>query len=269
MTASSPIALLTDFGLTDPYVGQLRAALTRLAPQSNLLDISHNVEPFGTGQAAFFLAASAPHFPADAVFLCVVDPGVGSGRALIGAELGGQRFLAPDSGLLGLLLSAPGADAARIYDLSATAGTYQASATFHGRDIFAPLAARLATGEPLAALGEALDQSRLVKKPWAAPTMLDGALLCHVLHVDRFGNCVLSLRQDHQLPAEVTGHSPSPGERHRLRLVRTYAQLAPGEGGALGGSQGFYELAANMGSAERLLTLRPGDDVRLLFGEAF
>jgi len=268
-----PIALLTDFGLTDPYVGQLRAALTRLAPQSPLLDISHQVEPFGTAQAAFFLAASAPHFPANTVFVCVVDPGVGTSRRILGARLSGhgpqQQFIAPDSGLLGLLLETPGQPEAEIFDLTPAATRYASSATFHGRDIFAPLAARLAEDEPLDTMGAPLDPAEIIIRPWAVPEQEGGTLLAHVLHVDRFGNCVLSLRDNHRFPTPVTGLSQGPHEHTRLRQVRAYGELSPGEVGLLVGSQGFYELAANMASAAGQLTLRPGDPVRLTSNGAF
>ncbi|MBU1594069.1 MAG: SAM-dependent chlorinase/fluorinase [Proteobacteria bacterium] len=264
-TDMRPVALLTDFGLTDPYVGQIHAALTRLAPGAPLLDISHQVEPFGTAQAAFFLAASAPHFPADTVFLCVVDPGVGTGRRIPGAQLGGQSFLAPDGGLLGLLLDTPGQPPASLFDLSAAAAEYVASATFHGRDIFAPLAARLAGGELLEALGVPLAPESVVQRPWAAPHAEAQAVLAHVLHVDRFGNCVLSLREGFPFAGDVVRLSLGPAESLRLRRVLAYAELEPGETGLLLGSQGFFELAVNQDSAATRLTLRPGDPVRILY----
>ena len=263
-----PIALLTDFGLVDPYVGQMRAVLTRLAPGAAQIDVSHQVEPFATGQAAFFLAASAPHFPTDTVFLCVVDPGVGSARRVLGASIAGQDFLAPDSGLFGLLLGTPGLESARLFDLSRTAAGYAASATFHGRDIFAPLAARLSAGEKLADLGSLLDPAELERQPWTAPRPDAAGVDAHVLHVDRFGNCVLSLREGFFFADEVTGLSLAPGERLPLRRARAYAELGPGETGLLAGSQGFFELAANQASAAALLTLRPGDPLRLLYPEA-
>ncbi|MBA4356975.1 MAG: SAM-dependent chlorinase/fluorinase [Humidesulfovibrio sp.] len=262
-----PIALLTDFGLTDPYVGQMHAALTRLAPGAPLLDISHQVEPFGTAQAAFFLAASAPHFPADTVFLCVVDPRVGTSRRILGAQIRGQSYLAPDGGLLDLLLDTPGLPVVRIFDLSAIAADYGLSATFHGRDVFAPLAARLSGGETLESLGTPLEREAVLQQTWAAPLAEDGAVLAHVLHVDHFGNCVLSLRQGFLFAGPVAGLSLGPGERLDLRRVRAYAELGPGEAGLLLGSQGFYELAANQDSAATRLTLRPGDPVRILYAE--
>jgi len=258
---------LTDFGLTDPYVGQMHAALTRLAPGAPLLDISHQVEPYGTAQAAFFLAASAPHFPADTVFICVVDPRVGTSRRILGAQIRGQSFLAPDGGLLDLLLDTPGLPEAHIFDLSAAAADYGLSATFHGRDVFAPLAARLAAGGDMEAQGLPLARESVMQQTWAKPQAEAGAVLAHVLHVDHFGNCVLSLRQGFLFTGQVAGLSLGPGESLRLRRVRAYAELGPGEPGLLLGSQGFYELAVNQDSAAMRLTLRPGDPLRILYPE--
>jgi len=279
MKPMRPIALLTDFGLTDPYAGQLRAALARQAPGATLLDISHSVEPFAVSQAAFFLAASAPHFPSTAVFVCVVDPGVGSTRRIVGAHLptpkGGQDFLAPDNGLLGLLLTTPGLAepgpaAPRVFDLSGPASVYEASATFHGRDVFAPLAARLAAGEFMADLGRELSAADLVRPDWAEPHIRPEApreLDVHVLHVDRYGNCLLSLRAGFPPPRPVTALKMPWGQRREVRMANTYADLPAGAVGLLAGSQGFYELAANQASAAQILGLRRGDSLRLAWTE--
>lgn len=268
-----PLALLTDFGLADPYAGQLRAALARLAPGAALLDISHNVEPFAVSQAAFFLAASAPHFPAASVFVCVVDPGVGSSRRIVAAHLpgeeGGQDFLAPDNGLLGLLLGAPDAASPRVFDLSDPAGAYAASATFHGRDIFAPLAARISAGEALEDMGREIDAADLVRPEWSEARIRREAreIDTHVLHVDRYGNCLLSLRAGTPPPRPVTALRMPWGQRRAVRQVRTYALIPEGGVGLLAGSQGFFELAANQASAAEALGLRRGDAVRLVWTE--
>lgn len=265
-----PIALLSDFGLSDPYAGQLRASLARRAPGAAILDVTHQVEPFAVDQAAFFLAASAPHYPPDAVFVCVVDPGVGSTRRIVGAHVetseGGQDFLAPDNGLLGLLLFTPGLAPAQVYDLSGASSQYEASATFHGRDVFAPLAARLARGERLAQMGQPMDRADIERPDWAAPSCGACGVDARVLHVDRYGNCLLSLRAGFEAPGPVAWLRMSWGQRRGVRPVRTYADLGPGEIGLLSGSQGFLELAANQASAAGALGLRRGDSLRLLWG---
>ena len=242
------IVLLTDFGLADPYVGQMKGALLRLAPEARVVDLCHDVRPHGILQAGFLLQASRGHFPDDSIFLVVVDPGVGSERSILLARLGGQCFLAPDNGLL-TFLHGQGASWWRV-----DADTSPASRTFHGRDIFVPLAARLALGADPDSLGRAIDP----EQAWAE--VGDGRLDCAVLHVDRFGNCLLNLRIEAM---------PSPGENWTLddgrnvARVSTYADLAPGQIGLLAGSQGVMELAVNGGSCAGLLSLAPGRSLRL------
>ena len=261
-----PVALLTDFGLADPYAGQMRAALARLAPGSLVLDISHQVEPYAVNQAAFFLAASAPHVPLYAVFVCVVDPEVGSSRRIIGARQAGQDFLAPDNGLLSLLLGAPNRHRPEVFDMTRAALKYAASATFHGRDVFAPLAARLCAGEVLEDMGARLDPADLVRQPWAQPSVQAEGVTVHVLHVDRYGNCLLSLPADFAPPRPVTILRLPLGQRRGVQPVHVYAELPPGAVGLLAGSQGYYELASNQASAAKALGLRRGDVLGLLWG---
>lgn len=183
------IALLTDFGIDDPYVGQMKGALLRDAPDAVLVDISHQVLPGNIVQAGFFLAASAPHFPEEAIFVAVVDPGVGTARRILLAEVGRQSFLAPDNGLLTQLLKGKVAEVRVVTAF----GRHMVSATFHGRDVFARLAARLANGESPSALGESIDPDSLVQLSGAQPVLAGDVLTATVLHVDRFGNCLLNL----------------------------------------------------------------------------
>jgi len=252
------VALLTDFGTADPYAGQLRGALATLAPGLAVIDLSHGVEPFNVAQGAFFLAASLEHFPAGTVFLAVVDPGVGGPRRLVALAAAGRTILAPDNGLAALVLARhPGA---RAFDLSEHARG-AASRTFHGRDVLAPLAARLARGEAPQALGPALDPATLVRPAWASPareaTPEGTRILAAVIHVDRFGNCVLNLDAPAWGPAlgaaATISAQAAGGPALGARAVRTYADLAPGELGLLAGSQGYLELACNQAPASRAL----------------
>ena len=304
----SPIALLTDFGLADPYVGQMKGALLRHAPRALLVDVSHQVPPCDILQAGFFLAASQAHFPQGTIFVAVVDPGVGSARRIVLAEAFGRFFLAPDNGLLTqLLLNAPGAvvrdvtpagssaggdspDAGRVrqgvtvhgQDIPADGGQGVA-ATVHGRDVFAPLAARLANGEAPASLGDRVDPGSLVRLEQTQPVLAGDALTAAVLHVDRFGNCLLNLtirawtgrlagcralrlgRPEHleeSQTIEIQNSMP-------LRFVTTYEQLGSGDVGLLAGSQGYLELALNQASAAAVLGLAPGGLVSIiLHGQA-
>lgn len=250
----SPIVLLTDFGLADPYVGQMKGALLRLAPGAPVVDLCHEVRPHCIAQAGFLLEASRAHFPDGSIFLAVVDPGVGSARSILVARLGGQFFLAPDNGLLSFL------HGQKASWWRADADTSNASRTFHGRDVFAPLAARLALGADPSSLGRSIapDSIGRIEQAWAEAG--DGCLNCAVLHVDRFGNCLLNLRIE-AMPARSRTWMLDDGRT--VTPVSTYADLAPGQVGLLAGSQGVMELAVNGGSCADLLGLFPGRTFRM------
>lgn len=247
------IVLLTDFGHLDPYVGQMKGVLLREAPDASVVDLCHEVEAHNVAQAAFLLQASHGHFPPQSIFLSLVDPGVGSERAIVLAKRENQMFLAPDNGLLSFLLD----ERALWWRLDDEVPA--ASNTFHGRDIFAPLAARLALGAAPASMGSPIAPDALVRRDiaWAAED--NDALDCTVLHVDRFGNCLLNLEAGQDLPAGTwrldDGRPVSPAS--------TYADLPPGRIGLLEGSQGVLELAVNGASCARLLGLAPGSALRL------
>ncbi|WP_147819039.1 SAM hydrolase/SAM-dependent halogenase family protein [Salidesulfovibrio onnuriiensis] len=259
-TASRAIGLITDFGLADPYVGQVKAVLSRLAPGCPVVDICHGVQPFNILQGSFFLAASAPHFSRDAVLLSVVDPGVGSDRRIVVLRRDEQYFVAPDNGLLGLLLDEGGDLAA--HDLSsAEEAVSKVSNTFHGRDVFAPITAWLASGGRPENLGPEIPVDSLVRLAGSRPEMHTGRARAHVLHVDHFGNCVLNLRAGCLGPLSgLTIRTPLGRE---LQAVDTYSDLPEGTPGLLEGSQGFMEIAVNRGSAARDFGLAIGDSVQL------
>ena len=265
-TPPRTIGLLTDFGVTDPYVGQVKAVLARKAPACPVVDISHRVQPFNVAQAGFFLAASYMHFPRDAVIMAVVDPGVGTDRRIVGLSIGGKFLLAPDNGLLALALGNAWTEDVRAFDLSvAVEARSKVARTFHGRDVFAPLAAWIALGGDPVSLGTELDPADLVAPGWARPSVGQGRAVGHVLHIDRFGNCVLSLEAG-TLPAagRVDLVSPAHGE---LAFTATYADMPDGKPGLLEGSQGFMEIAVNQRSAARQLGLSMGDRVELAWEE--
>lgn len=249
---------MTDFGLDDPYVGQMKAVLLRMAPAAPLFDLTHGVAPQRLEQAAFFLNASLPHLPDACVVLCVVDPGVGAERRIVCLQAEDRRILAPDNGLLSLVLDQVHICAA--HDLTPTQGQqHGASNTFHGRDIFAPLAARLATGVSPHDLGPEMQPERLIRLQTARPREENGRLVTHVLSVDRFGNAILDLPAAIWAPRLTDRSLRVAG--HPLRLVTTYADLDKGAVGILEGSQGMLELAANQASAARRLRLGIGDTV--------
>ncbi len=249
------IALLTDFGHVDPYVGQMKGTILQHAPGAVIVDLCHEILPHNAGQAGFLLQASRHHFPRNAIFVCVVDPEVGFQRNLLLARQAEQLFLAPDNGLLSFL-----------GDLETSWWTIEPGPatpchTFHGRDILAPAAGNLAMGADPASLGRPMARPGVRRSPifWAIPE--DDTFPCRVLHVDRFGNCLLNLRS---ADFSMTGHPWRLENGTLVKEARTYADLAPEEYGLLAGSQGVMELALNQDSCARRLGLAPGDALHLI-----
>jgi len=258
-------ALLTDFGTADPYAGQMKGVLAA-APDSVVVDLSHEIPPFDVLRAGFFLEASRRHFPGGAIFICVVDPGVGGARKIVCLEKFGQTFIAPDNGLLSLALEAP--DAAVAYAIEPQRlGQAQTSRTFHGRDIFAPAAVSLAQGKKPSGLGPELDLAALVRLPAATPGRPDDGgpgIAATVLHVDRFGNAILNIPEaEHaRIKAEWPGGVRLGGLHDTpVRTVDAYEELGQDEIGFMAGSQGFVELCMNQRSAAKALHISPGDEV--------
>ncbi len=246
------VVLLTDFGHHDPYVGQMKGAILRHAPDAVLIDLCHEIRAHDTRQAAFMLEASHVHFPGATIFVCVIDPGVGTERGLLLAQWDGRWFLAPDNGLLNFLRCHP----AVWWKLPAPPA--ETSRTFHGRDILAPLAARLARGEHPDTLGV-----RFQPEQAATPTadrmarIETDTIQCRVVHVDRFGNCLLNL------PIQPIHATWRLTQGQNVDHTETYADIAPGRIGLLAGSQGVMELAMNQTSCASHLGLAPGDTITL------
>ena len=259
----SPIvALLTDFGLQDPYVGQMKSAVLKDLPECRILDLTHGVQPHNILQAGFFLAASWSYLPEKAVCLAVVDPGVGSGRPILFVRKERKYVLAPDNGLISLLLELPGPRELRALSGSWLSG---ASATFHGRDVFVPAGLALLQGESPEDLGEPVAEADVQLLPAAVPRWEDGLLEASLLHIDRFGNCVLNLESSSwgslvMSASEITLIRP---QHRRAHPVHAYAAIPPGEIGILAGSQGYLELAANQASCAEMLQASIGQSCRL------
>lgn len=265
-TPPRTIGLLSDFGLSDPYVGQMKAVINGKAPACPVIDISHDVVPFNVAQAGFFLAASHVHFPKDAVILAVVDPGVGTSRRIVGLQLDRRLLIAPDNGLLSLALTSSWTNEVRAFDLTkAVEAPSKVSHTFHGRDVFAPLTAWLALGGNPARLGGEIDPASLIRCDWSTPEIKSSSARCHVLHIDRFGNCVLNLEPG-KIPNATNLRLTAPS-RSELAYVATYAEMPEGMPGLLEGSQGFLEIAVNQHSASKELGLSMGDQVTLSWEE--
>jgi S-adenosyl-L-methionine hydrolase (adenosine-forming) len=245
------VALLTDFGLLDPYAGAMKGAILSACPEATIVDITHEVPAHDVAAGALALEAAYRYFPDDAVFATVVDPGVGSGRRPIAARAGRWLFVGPDNGLFTHVLEAePGA---RVH-LIANAGLTRVptSAVFHGRDVFGPVAGRLAGGFALDEVGPPVTDPVRLEQPPKARTQdgLSGA----VVHVDRFGNLTTNL-----LEADLAAMAEGSREALEVRLgseilplVRSYSDVAPGRPCALVGSSGRLEIAVRLGRAAAL-----------------
>jgi len=263
------ISLITDFGVQDEYVGVMKAVILGIDPAAVPVDVSHAVEPQDIVQAAFLLEASYRYFPQGSIHLVVVDPGVGTRRSLLYAEADGHRFLAPDNGVLSLLLDPPvGATLRRLENPMPRRS--RVSATFHGRDILAPCAAHLSRGIDAQELGPEL-------KPFEATLLAglraerlpDGNIFGQIVHIDRFGNLVTNVAAALLPPGEApAGRPPVAVRLAGLRISgirRTYADEESGRPLALVGSRGYLEIAVNGASAQRFFDARKGDAVEVRF----
>lgn len=260
------ITFLSDYGLTDPFVGVCHAVIARLTPSARVIDLAHGVPRQDVAAGALTLADCIAYLPTG-IHLAVVDPGVGSHRAGVVVEAGGHLLVGPDNGLL-----VPAAErVGRVvgaWELSAPA--YQlapVSKTFHGRDVFAPAAAHLASGVTPAALGPARDPDGLVRLTLASPLLSDEQVGGEVVGVDRFGNAALNV-----LGEDLTAAGLRTGDEVAVRadgaaadatVVDTFADVPAGELAVLVDSFGRAALAVNGGSAAGLLSARRGTQVTL------
>jgi S-adenosyl-L-methionine hydrolase (adenosine-forming) len=253
------IALLTDFGLRDHYVGTMKGVMLGICPDAALVDLSHDVAPQDVMGAALELAAAYEYFPSHTIFLVVVDPGVGSTRRAIAVEAGEYRFVAPDNGVLSLVLDR--SPLSRAVELTASQYARPTiSKTFEGRDRFAPAAAWLATGVDLTALGR--PASSLVRVEVPLPRATAAGVDGEVLSVDRFGNLITNV--DQATLGKLSGVVTVQIGRHVIpRMVATYAEAKAGELCALVGSSNRLEIAVNGGSAAATLGQGRGAVVQL------
>ena len=263
------VTFLSDYGYEDEFAGACRVVLTRLAPDVPVVDLTHGIPPGDVRRGALALEAVVSR-SGPAVHLAVVDPGVGTDRRAVALRSGESFLVGPDNGLLVRAAARLGGVAAAV-DISATPLRLEpVAATFHGRDLFAPVAAHLAAGRPLAATGERIEPASLNALELPEPGRDGDALVAHVLYADRFGNLVLDATPD-DLAAEVRESTPEAYELvPRGSGGRTFdavrgATFADGAGGLVvyEDSSGRVGIAADGGSAAELLGLGPDDAVRL------
>lgn len=255
------ITLLTDFGLADHYVAAMKGVILGICPRARLIDISHQITPFAIPEGAYTLAQAWRYFPKGTVHLAVVDPGVGSARRAIAAEAAGHRFVAPDNGLLTMVLAS--VRGAKIHEL--TAHRYfrePVSHTFHGRDIFAPVAAHLAKGLDLARVGKPLVDP--VMGNFAEPTQLtDGRWRGTVLSVDSFGNVITNFDWARFHEISTRPFRLKLASRTLTKYHPTYASVPSGELFVMLGSTGYVEISMNQARAASALKVSPGAEITL------
>ena len=256
----APITLTTDFGARDAYAAQLKGVLLARCSGAAVLDLTHDIAPHDAIEGALFLDGAVPAFPPGTVHLAVVDPGVGGVRRAIACAIGGQFAVCPDNGLLTLLARRLPVEEAR--EIANPALRREpVSATFEGRDVFAPAAAHLACGGALGDLGPPAEGLATLALP--EPSREADGVRGEVLHIDRFGNAITNVEAS-MLPEAAGGVRVSAGGRV-LPLRRTYADAAPGEVLALVGSGGRLEIAVREGSAADRLGLRRDSPVLVSF----
>jgi S-adenosyl-L-methionine hydrolase (adenosine-forming) len=239
----------------------LKGVLYAQGPNAlEVVDLTHEIEPQNVREAALFVRTAWPRFAHGTIHLVVVDPGVGSARRALALEHAGQYWLAPDNGVLAWLLADQPGELRAIALEPARLGVAQVSATFHGRDLFAPAAARLARGEPLHALGSPV--AELVQLAWPLTTRIGGALRGEIIHIDRFGNLITNVR-GRELAALGGGRRVQLAQGGGWPILRCYADAALGAVLALIGSSDLLEIAVRDGSAAKQLQARVGDAVSI------
>ncbi|MCC3456844.1 MAG: SAM-dependent chlorinase/fluorinase [Microcoleus sp. PH2017_15_JOR_U_A] len=278
MSKNRIITLLTDFGLSDVYVGVMKGAIAQINPQLQVIDITHQIPSQNIAAARFCLMAAFAYFPAETVHVAVVDPGVGSNRRAVAVKCASCFLVGPDNGLFSGVLSRENALAKpvptgatptkRIAVVELTNPKYwrtpEPSSTFHGRDIFATAGAHLANGVPLEELGRAVSAASLVQLeiPNCAVTAT-GATGC-VQYVDRFGNLITNIPNNCIIGNNWSVIISNSCDLIRIPSGKTYSDSKPGDLIAIIGSDGWLEIAVNGGSAQSVLQLEVGDKIEII-----
>jgi S-adenosylmethionine hydrolase len=246
------LTLTTDFGLSDHYVGAMKGVILGICPRAQIVDISHQVTPYAIAEGAFLIAQAYGAFPSGTVHAVVVDPGVGSDRRPILMEAAGQYFVAPDNGVLAMVFAR---EKHKVRVISnARYFRHPVSQTFHGRDIFAPVAAHVAAGVAASRMGKIIAdyvRPQFEKPRQTGPRTWVG----EILHIDRFGNIVTNFHVD-DFPAF---EELAIGRAKARRLVSSYAEAKVGELVAIVGSSGYLELSMKQASAAEKLSCHTGN----------
>ncbi len=259
------VTLMTDFGVADHYVGTMKGVIASRCPEALMVDISHEMPAFSIVAGAYAIDQAAPYFPRGTVHLIVVDPGVGTERRGLCAEAGGQYFVAPDNGVLSLVAMREGEMRARELT-NRELWLTSVSKTFHGRDIFAPVAAALASGAAkFDEVGPVLEQMEMLADLEPRQTG-PGAWQGRILSVDRFGNAITNLKAS-EFPQVAAERFAIEAGAHRVRqFYGTFGEAGRGECFAFFGSSGYVELGMNQQSAADVLGVTAGAGIELRIG---
>jgi len=262
------VTLLSDFGLKDEYVAEMKGTILTICPSANIVDISHDIEKFNIRMGALFLASASKYFPADTIHVAIVDPGVGSKRRGLLIESKRALYVGPDNGLL--LPSALRDGIKEVYSIeNRTFMRSSVSSTFHGRDVFAFTAGKIACGAVPSEVGPKISDPVPAALPEASASR--GRISCEVLATDTFGNIVTTANaQDLTVAGIGVGTKVvmrAKGMLRHLNVMGTYSDVAEGRAVLLAGSHGYLEVAVNKGSAAKRFHLRSGDKLIFLNGQ--
>ena len=253
----SIITITTDFGTRDGFVGQMKGIMLGMNPEASVVDVTHEIEPFSILEGALVIKGIAGRFPRDSIHVGVVDPGVGSERRGIVLRADGRLYVGPDNGLFSLLMrSAPSWEMREIENPAFMLP--QPHPTFHGRDVFAPVAAHLSLGKPFLEVGAAVEEPVMLPVP--TPTRTSSGIRGEIIHVDRFGNLVSNIEEamvDRPVNAVAAGHGRMHG------IGRYFGQVGEGEPLAHINSSGYLEIAVNRGNAAVQLGIETGQPVEI------
>ena len=255
------ITLTTDFGLQDYYVSAMKAIIMGIAPDARIVDVSHDIPSQDIMAGSWVLKNSAMLFPKNSVHCVVVDPGVGTERNPIALRIEDQLFVGPDNGIFSLLTEGKDFEAVRLTNKKYWG--QKSSNTFHGRDIFAPVAAHLSTGVDLQELGDPVDE--LVNYRWAVPIADKDGVQGWVIHIDKFGNLVTNVSEE-LINEAIDGRSIKiyVGNTILDEIVTTFGSVAEGEPAAFIGSSGMLEIGINKGNAKEMLGVQKGAQISLV-----
>ena len=263
MNLTNIITLTTDFGTTDIFVGVMKGVILNINPDAQIIDITHDIKPQNVYAGAFLLNSAYHYFPPGTIHVGVIDPGVGSARRAIAVETEQYYFVIPDNGLLSYVLCKEKIRRA----VNLTNPKYflpQVSDTFHGRDIFAPVAAHISRGVSLNSLGEQITD--IVQIPISTPDTSESEIIGHILYIDRFGNLITNI--SHELFESVRrerNFTIFVKDRQIQRICRAYAESSVGELLGIFSSFGNLEIAISEGNAAEILRVKIGNPIKIRF----